>query len=208
MKGPQTTFTILAVVVIGLVFLSQTLLPIMSANAEIKRWEAAEAIIERRLWQQTEYEAQLAEKKRQAPRTEATRAAAWRVVTWCGAVGASLALVGGGFWCGRTLLRRASELPPTKKIDDGLVMAGGAFYDRYTGMQTPVGIPQQPSLVHAEAYAIARSTERDKWTRLGFLAIQALPVVAATLRDNGLEPPQEAVRVLEALPARRENVGS
>jgi len=201
-NGPQATVTILAVVVIGLVFLSQTLLPWISTNAEIKRWEAAETMVERRLWQQTEYEAQLAERAAQAKRIEATRAAAGRVIVWCGAIGLSIFFIGTGIWGGRTLYRRAVELPPVKRIEDGLILAGGAFYDRYSGMQTPVGIPQPPSLTHAEAYAIARNTDRDRWFKLGILALNALPVVARAFRDQGIEPPIEATRVLEALPDR------
>lgn len=201
---PGDTVALIIGGIIVLVLVSQAFLPIITTNAEIKRQEAAEDIKERQRYQETVMEAELAEMARQAERSIATRAMVGRVVLWAAGISAVMVLVGAGFWGGKTLLRRAAELHPTKRVEDGLILVSGALYDRYSGMQTPVGIQQNPSLTHAEAYAIARGTERDRWMKLGILAIQALPVVSSVLRENGIETPREAARVLDALPAQGE----
>ncbi len=56
------------------------------------------------------------------------------------------------------------------------------------------------STEHATAYAIAKSGSREHWVRFGYQALEVLPRMIAVLRDNGIEPPREAVRAMEALP--------
>jgi hypothetical protein len=202
---PQHIATLIIGGIFGLVLAGQALLPIIATNAEIKRWEAAEEMVERRRYQQTVMEAELAEKARQAEQTVATWATVKRVMMWGLGIGVAFAMVGVGFWGGKTLVRRALELPPTKRVEDGLILAGNAMYDRYSGMQTRVGIPQQPSLEHAQAYAIAKGAGREHWARLGYMALSALPAAIAALRDNGIDTPQEAMRVMDALPVQEGN---
>jgi len=196
---------ILAIIAIPLVacgFIAYSVGPLISAYSESYRLQRAEAMVERRRWQETEYEAQLTERVRQAEMTEATKAMAGRVIVIAGTVGACLAIIGGGYWAGKSLYRRAVELPPLRRVEDGLILVNDALYDRYSGMQVLTGQEYRPSLEHAQAYAIAKSAGREHWARLGYMALSALPGVVGMLRDNGVEPPQEAVRVLEALPRR------
>lgn len=200
----QLILAIIAIPLVACGFIAYSLGPLISAYSESYRWQRAEAMVERRLWQQTEYEAQLTERTRQAEQTEAMRSLASRVIIISGAVGLCLAMIGGGYWAGRSLYRRAVELPPLQRVEDGLILVNNALYDRYSGMSTIAGQEYRPSLEHAQAYAIAKSAGREHWARLGYMALSALPGVVGMLRDNGVEPPQEAVRVLEALPRAKE----
>lgn len=195
------TFVILGLIACG--FVTAALKPAINAYSEAYRWKAAEEMVERRLWQQTEYEAELAERTRQAPPTEATKAMSWRIFIICCAAGGGAAVAGYGYSVGKAKVRGAHELPPTKQVDDGLLLINGALYDRYSGMQVIAGTANAPSLEHAQAYAVAKSTSRQHWVQLGYAALGILPQVVMMLRENGIEPPTEVVGILEALPDGR-----
>jgi hypothetical protein len=199
----QLAFTFVVLAVIACAVIASALKPVIDAQSEAYRWQKAEEMVERRRWQQTEYEAELAERAIQAEQTEATKATVFRSFLWCCAIGGGAMALGYGYSFGKTKIRAAEELPPTRQVDDGLILVNGAMYDRYSGMQTVAGVASAPSLEHAQAYGIAKSAGREQWIRLAYSALSVLPQVVMMLRDNGIEPPREAAGILDALPEGR-----
>lgn len=197
---PQSVVTLMIIIFVCLVIGSQAIAPLIAASVEIKRLRANEEITERQMYQQTVMEAELEEKAAQAKKSVATRATAGRIVVLCLAIGAGAFLIGAGVWGGKTLLRRALELPPVQKIDDGLYVLPDMTFCRYSGRQISVRKEYPASQEHAMAYAIAKSAGREHWVRWGYKALEMLPALIAMLKENQIEPPPEALSMMEALP--------